>query len=343
LRRRVLRQAITLLAGGPASGPVALDARHIALVAALAATQAATQASGSAVDLPGGLVATADPERVLIRRRTPGDARARHAAAESLRPEPVALPVPGTVVVPGTRWRIRATLLDAASGALPPGMEAALHGAAPTASEQSGSASAPAPAAGTADAAGRTPARAYLDASVAGDTLYVRTWQPGDRFRPLGMAGERKLQDYFVDAKVPRDERKRIPLVWGPRHLLWIAGHRIDDRAQLTAATHRVLALRLEPVDAAPDDQMDETDEMDGSEDGAWEAGPAASFDVTPDYAGFADPSTPDASGVAGGATDGDPGGALGDAGPRDTAPGGDRDRGASATPYDADIDRGDA
>jgi tRNA(Ile)-lysidine synthase len=56
-----------------------------------------------------------------------------------------------------------------------------------------------------------------------------------------------------VDAHVPRAERGRIPLVFGPDHLLWIAGHRLDDRVRITPATRHVLALRLEPaLDAAP-------------------------------------------------------------------------------------------
>ena len=86
----------------------------------------------------------------------------------------------------------------------------------------------------------------YLDADVAGDELLVRTWRPGDRFRPLGMAHEKKLQDYFADTKVPRALRSRIPLVCNRSHLLWIGGQRIDDRARLTPATRRVLALQIE-------------------------------------------------------------------------------------------------
>jgi len=45
------------------------------------------------------------------------------------------------------------------------------------------------------------------------DRFRVRTWQNGDRFQPTGMKGTKKLQDFFVDEKIPRHERKRIPII----------------------------------------------------------------------------------------------------------------------------------
>jgi tRNA(Ile)-lysidine synthase len=103
--------------------------------------------------------------------------------------------------------------------------------------------------AGTPADLGRAESRVYLDADLAGDELLVRTWRPGDRFHPLGMAHEKKLQDYFSDAKVPRALRRHIPLVFNHSHLLWVGGERIDDRVRLTPATRRVLALQIEPLE----------------------------------------------------------------------------------------------
>jgi tRNA(Ile)-lysidine synthetase-like protein len=58
----------------------------------------------------------------------------------------------------------------------------------------------------------------------------LRGWRPGDRFRPLGMSGEKKLQDFFVDAKVPRDQRGRIPLLIADGRIAWVVGHRIAEQ-----------------------------------------------------------------------------------------------------------------
>jgi len=89
----------------------------------------------------------------------------------------------------------------------------------------------------------------YLDAEAVGAELVVRPWRPGDRFSPLGLRGTKKVHDIFVDKKVPRWERSRIPLVAdrGGR-ILWIVGVAIADPAKVTAASSRVVRLRARGV-----------------------------------------------------------------------------------------------
>ena len=94
------------------------------------------------------------------------------------------------------------------------------------------------------------PWRAWLDADVTGDELRVRSRRPGDRFQPLGLAGEKKLQDFFVDARVPRAQRDAVPLVCGRPGIIWVVGHRIDGRARVTQATRRVLRLRFRQAES---------------------------------------------------------------------------------------------
>jgi tRNA(Ile)-lysidine synthase len=86
-----------------------------------------------------------------------------------------------------------------------------------------------------------------FDAGALGDRLTVRTWREGDRFRGLGMAGEKKLQDFFVDEKVPRRQRLRVPLVCASDgRIAWVAGYRMADVFKVTEATKSVVQLRLE-------------------------------------------------------------------------------------------------
>jgi tRNA(Ile)-lysidine synthase len=39
---------------------------------------------------------------------------------------------------------------------------------------------------------------AFVDAEATGPWLVVRSWRPGDRFRPLGLNGSKKLQDFLA-------------------------------------------------------------------------------------------------------------------------------------------------
>ena len=77
------------------------------------------------------------------------------------------------------------------------------------------------------------PFTAHFDPAMANDRLLVRTRLPGDRFQPLGMAGEKKLQDFFVDQKVPRVWRDRVPLVVSERGIMWVVGYRIAEWARV--------------------------------------------------------------------------------------------------------------
>ena len=79
--------------------------------------------------------------------------------------------------------------------------------------------------------------------------LAVRNRRPGDRFRPVGVGGRKKLQDYFVDRKVARTRRDRVPLVVdGSDRIVWVAGYGIDEAFRVTDPSQSVLLLRLRQV-----------------------------------------------------------------------------------------------
>lgn len=93
---------------------------------------------------------------------------------------------------------------------------------------------------------GHLPARATLSAAAVGDSpLYVRTWRPGDRIAPLGMAGTKKLQDIFTDAKVPRGQRRHIPVVTCRAAIVWLPGYRIARGWEVPGPRSHSLLLTL--------------------------------------------------------------------------------------------------
>jgi tRNA(Ile)-lysidine synthase len=86
----------------------------------------------------------------------------------------------------------------------------------------------------------------YLDGETIGAQLLVRTRQPGDRIQPLGMTGEKKVQDVFVDNHISREERATTPLFFEDAHCLWVAGLCIDHRSRLTRNTRRIIRLSIQ-------------------------------------------------------------------------------------------------
>ena len=69
-----------------------------------------------------------------------------------------------------------------------------------------------------------------LAAAALGPSVTVRSWRPGDRMRPAGLGGSQKLQDLFVDRKVPREQRPLVPVVEAGGEIAWVAGVAADER-----------------------------------------------------------------------------------------------------------------
>ncbi len=130
------------------------------------------------------------------------------------------LAVPGLTPLPGTAWSLEATLLGASAEDLT----------------------------GWANRSG--PRCVYLDADRAGTGLALRRRRPGDRFRPLGLGGTRKLKDFLIDAHVPQRWRDGLPLlVDASDRILWVVGHRIAEQARITDETRHVLGFHLQHRD----------------------------------------------------------------------------------------------
>lgn len=122
--------------------------------------------------------------------------------------------VPGEVDLPGTPWRITATLAERAGEAGPGPFSTSIW-------------------------------EANMDYAAAGPDLFLRRRRPGDSFRPLGLGGSKSLQDFMVDAKIPQWLRDYVPLVANPNQIFWVVAWRMDDRVKITDQTRRVLRLEV--------------------------------------------------------------------------------------------------
>lgn len=92
---------------------------------------------------------------------------------------------------------------------------------------------------------GKPPEVEYVDASKVLFPLYVRSRKDGDRIRPLGMEGEKKVQDLLTDSKVPREQRDLVPLVCDSNGIVWVVGQTIANHLKVTERSSQVLALSV--------------------------------------------------------------------------------------------------
>jgi tRNA(Ile)-lysidine synthase len=73
----------------------------------------------------------------------------------------------------------------------------------------------------------------------------MRNFRPGDRFQPLGVKGEQKLKEFFIDHKIPRFERPGVPLLVSGETIIWVVGHRISELVKVAEETERVLRVEV--------------------------------------------------------------------------------------------------
>ncbi len=86
---------------------------------------------------------------------------------------------------------------------------------------------------------------AYVDLEKVQFPLLIRRWQQGDYFKPLGMEGFKKVSDFFIDSKLSLPEKEKVWILANGEQVVWIIGHRLDDRFKITPTTTKVLVLEL--------------------------------------------------------------------------------------------------
>ncbi|MCZ6891910.1 MAG: tRNA lysidine(34) synthetase TilS [Chloroflexi bacterium] len=87
------------------------------------------------------------------------------------------------------------------------------------------------------------PYRAHLDVAALGDRVQIRPRRAGDRFQPLGMEGTKRLNEFMIDARIPKNWRDRVPLLEGESGVAWVVGWRIAHWARVTEATGQVVEV----------------------------------------------------------------------------------------------------
>ena len=172
--------------------------------------QLAQADEGAAIDLPGQ---RAIRRGNLIVLGTPSARLRRHGQAAEANSFRFPLSIPGEVTLDNQGWVVSAHRLDSFEGA-----------------------------------GGFDPARG-VEVAIAADPvalpLAIRSRRRGDRFRPLGMGHRKKLQDFLVDRKIPREIRDTLPLVVdGEDRIVWVVGESVSEDFRVTDPSRGVLLLK---------------------------------------------------------------------------------------------------
>jgi tRNA(Ile)-lysidine synthase len=218
IARRVVRQAMQLASGG----------KFVGFDAAEAVLMLAVSNSTGPIDLPGHRVDRVGETLVLTHsagrqpsRSWAGQPRLRNAGDQAEGPTAgfsYQLGVPGRVTVPEA-----ACAITAETQSVPAGESVGAYW----------------PLKGRGN-------QVVVEGGRLQGPLVVRNRRPGDIFRPLGLHGRKKLQDFFVDAKVRRAERDTIPLVVDSKgQIVWVAGWSVAEEFRVTDRTKAVVILKL--------------------------------------------------------------------------------------------------
>ncbi len=90
----------------------------------------------------------------------------------------------------------------------------------------------------------------FLDYDKIEFPLRIRKPEFGEKFQPLGLNKEKKIQDFFTDSGIPKNVRWNLPILFDKKgDILWLIGVRISDNYKVTELTKRIICIKIKLED----------------------------------------------------------------------------------------------
>ena len=89
----------------------------------------------------------------------------------------------------------------------------------------------------------------WFDYDKIKSSLSVRHRLQGDYLVVNQKGGRKKLKDYLIDCKIPRQERDKLTLLADGSHILWVVGYRISENYKVTSQTKQILKVQVKGVE----------------------------------------------------------------------------------------------
>ncbi len=89
----------------------------------------------------------------------------------------------------------------------------------------------------------------YIDRDKVQGRIFIRPRKDGDRIKPLGMEGTKKVKDIFIDNKIPREERSHIPIIEDKQGIIWIPGNAISRDYRVDSNTKSIFKITIKTIE----------------------------------------------------------------------------------------------
>ncbi len=183
-----------------------IESEHIAMILSLL-----EKPVGKRVNLPYGIEAIREYDRIRINQFNQKQTDATRNPGSSLCS--MAVSIPGTVNVPETGMQIRFEILESTekNRIIP-----------------------------------KNNCTKWFDYDRIKNTIFIRNRQNGDFLQIDAVGGHKKLKNYFIDKKIPKEERENVLLLADGNHIIWIVGDRISEYYKVRQDTTKILKVIID-------------------------------------------------------------------------------------------------